>query len=49
MDNGGTIFIGTGTTVGDVLRDVAAEVGMEIDEAGTKVIDHSQSLKKNKF
>ena len=41
MDNGGTVFIATDTTVGDVLRDVAAEVGMEIDEAGTKVIDHS--------
>ena len=40
MDNGGTIFIATDTTVGDVLRDVAAEVGMEIDEAGTRVIDH---------
>lgn len=39
-DNGGSIFIATDTNVGDVLRDVAAEVGMEIDEAGTKVIDH---------
>jgi len=40
LDNGGTIFVATDTNVGDVLRDLAAEVGIEIDEAGTKVIDH---------
>jgi len=40
IDNGGTLMITTDTTVGEVLREVAAEVGVEIDEAGTKVIDH---------
>jgi len=40
MDNGGNIFIAADTNVGDVLRDVAAEIGIEIDETGTKVIDH---------
>jgi len=41
VDNGGTIFAATDTTVGEVLRELAAEVGVEIDEAGTKVIDHT--------
>ena len=36
VDNGGTIFAATDTTVGEVLRELAAEVGVEIDEAGTK-------------
>jgi len=40
MDNGGNVFIAADTNVGDVIRDVAAEVGIEIDETGTKVIDH---------
>ena len=37
VDNGGTIFVATDTTVGEVLRELAAEVGVEIDEAGTKL------------
>jgi len=40
LDNGGNIFIAADTNVGDVIRDTAAEVGIEIDETGTKVIDH---------
>lgn len=37
LDNGGNIFIAADTNVGDVIRDTAAEVGIEIDETGTKV------------
>lgn len=40
VDNGGNVLIAVSTEVGDVLRDVGMEVGLELDERGTSVIDH---------
>ena len=42
MDNGGNVFIAAGKTVGDAIRESAAEIGVELDEAGTQVIDHGK-------
>ncbi len=42
MDNGGNVFISAGKTVGDEIRQTAAEIGVELDEAGTQVIDHGR-------
>ena len=40
IDDGGNILIAANSNVGEVLREVASEVGFEIDEDGTAVIDH---------
>lgn len=40
IDQGGNILVGADSTIGDVLRDFAMEVGIEPDERDTSVIDH---------
>ncbi|RWS29441.1 Dolichyl-diphosphooligosaccharide--protein glycosyltransferase subunit-like protein [Leptotrombidium deliense] len=40
VDNGGNVLVATSTDVGDAIRDFAVECGLEIDEAGSNVIDH---------
>ncbi len=41
IDNGGgNILVAVSSEVGDILRDVGMEVGFELDERGTSVIDH---------
>ncbi len=41
IDNGGrNVLIAASTEVGDILRDVGMEIGLELDERGTSVIDH---------
>jgi len=42
VDNGGNVLIAAGKTVGDEIRQTAAEIGVELDEAGTQVIDHGR-------
>lgn len=41
IDNGGgNVLVAASSDVGDVLRDVGTEVGLELDERDTTVIDH---------
>ena len=41
IDNGaGNILVAVSPEVGDILRDLGMEVGIELDERGTSVIDH---------
>lgn len=40
IDEGGNILIAGGIVTGDVLRELASECGMEVDEEGSYVIDH---------
>jgi len=45
IDDGGNVLIAAGggpssTHTGEIVRDIASEVGVEIDEDGTSVIDH---------
>lgn len=41
IDNGGgNVLVATSSEVGDILRDLGMEVGLELDERGTSVIDH---------
>lgn len=41
IDNGhGNVLVAVSTDVGDILRDLGMEVGIELDERGTAVIDH---------
>jgi len=40
IDNGGNILIAGNSNLGEVLREMASEVGFEADEEGTTVIDH---------
>lgn len=41
IDNGaGNVLVAVSTEVGDILRDLGMEVGIELDERGTAVIDH---------
>merc|ERR1719333_1489455 len=40
IDDGGNILIAANSNVGEVLREVASEVGFEVDDDGTAVIDH---------
>jgi len=40
IDDGGNVFIAAGPETGDLLRDIASECGVELDESGTAVIDH---------
>lgn len=40
IDNGGNVLIAGSESTGDVLRELASEVGFEVDEEGAFVIDH---------
>ena len=41
IDNGaGNVLVAASSEVGDILRDLGMEVGIELDERGTAVIDH---------
>jgi len=45
IDDGGNVLVAAGggatsTRTGEIVRDIASEVGIEIDEDGTNVIDH---------
>ncbi|KAM7311350.1 dolichyl-diphosphooligosaccharide--protein glycosyltransferase 48 kDa subunit [Ixodes scapularis] len=40
VDDGGNILAAASSSVGDVMRELANEVGFEIDEEGSYVIDH---------
>lgn len=40
VDDGGNILAAASSSVGDVMRELANEVGFEIDEEGNYVIDH---------
>ena len=40
VDNGGNVLVAASSEVGDVLRDLGMEFGLELDERGTAVIDH---------
>jgi oligosaccharyltransferase complex subunit beta len=40
IDEGGNILVAGSSNIGEVLREVASEVGFEVDDEGTAVIDH---------
>ena len=41
VDNGGgNVLVAASSEVGDILRDLGMEIGLELDERGTSVIDH---------
>ncbi|XP_067006615.1 dolichyl-diphosphooligosaccharide--protein glycosyltransferase 48 kDa subunit [Anabrus simplex] len=40
IDGGGNVLVAGSSSSGDVLRELASEVGFEIDEEGASVIDH---------
>lgn len=40
VDDGGSLLVAGSTNSGDVLREIAAECGLEMDEEGSSVIDH---------
>lgn len=40
IDNGGNVLVAASSAVGDILRDVGSEVGLELDEENTAAIDH---------
>lgn len=40
LDDGGNIVMTASSDVGDPIKEIAAEVGVEIDDEGTSVIDH---------
>lgn len=41
VDNGGgNVMVAASSEVGDILRDLGLEMGLELDERGTSVIDH---------
>ena len=41
IDNGaGNLLVAASSEVGDILRDLGMEIGIELDERGTSVIDH---------
>lgn len=40
IDNGGNMLVAASSNVGDVIRELASENGLEIDEEGSAVIDH---------
>jgi len=40
IDGGGNLLIAGNSNLGEVLREIASEVGFEADEEGTTVIDH---------
>ena len=40
IDNGGNVLVAVNENVGDAIRELAVECGLEIDEEGAQVIDH---------
>ena len=40
IDDGGNVFMAAGQQTGDIIREIAAEVGVELDEDRSSVIDH---------
>jgi len=40
IDNGGNVLVAASSAVGDVLRDIGGEIGLELDEENTAAIDH---------
>ena len=40
IDEGGNLLVAGSSSIGEVLREVASEVGFEVDDEGTAVIDH---------
>lgn len=40
MDNGGNVLVATNENVGETIRELAIESGIEFDEEGAQVIDH---------
>jgi len=40
IDEGGNVLVAGNSNIGEVLREVASEVGFEVDDEGTAVIDH---------
>lgn len=40
IDNGGNLLVAANENVGDAIRELAVECGLEIDEEGAQVIDH---------
>lgn len=40
VDDGGNIVFSANSDIGDPIKEIAAEIGIEIDEEGTSVIDH---------
>lgn len=40
IDGGGNVVVSASSAVGDAIRELATEVGIEIDEEGSSVIDH---------
>lgn len=40
IDNGGNVLVAASSAVGDILRDIGSEVGLELDEENTAAIDH---------
>jgi len=41
IDRGGNLLVATDSSIGDPIREIASECGVEFDEDGTYVIDHS--------
>lgn len=40
IDGGGNVLVAASSNVGDAIRELASEVGFEVDEEGAAVIDH---------
>jgi len=47
VDAGGNIIVAADVETGDAIRELASEVGVEIDESGNSVIDHFNFDKKD--
>jgi len=41
IDRGGNLLVATDSSIGDPIREIASECGVEFDEDGTYVIDHT--------
>ena len=40
IDNGGNVLVAASSAIGDPLRELATECGLEFDDTNTAVIDH---------
>lgn len=40
IDGGGNVLVAANSRIGEPIRDLASECGVEFDEEGTAVIDH---------
>ena len=40
IDGGGNVLVAADSNIGETIRDLASECGVEFDEEGTAVIDH---------